>query len=106
MTLMIQFTTCVTVQGLQTDGNALAELRWFYDGRIACFSNSGERAGQWQIAALVAVVALTVMPLCLAMYMQRAVRKPEASRNIFDVSALPSYFEQFNDANRHWFTVM
>jgi hypothetical protein len=107
MTLMIQFTTCVTVQGLRADdGSALAELRWFYDGRIACFSDSGERAGQWQIAALVAVVALTIMPVCLAMYMQRAVSKPEASRNIFDVSALPSYFEQYNDANRHWFTVM
>ena len=45
MTLMIQCTTCVRVPGLKADdGSALAELRWFYDGRMACFSDSGEMA--------------------------------------------------------------
>jgi hypothetical protein len=73
---------------------------------MACFSDSGEMAGRWQIAALAAVVALTIIPLCLAIYMQRAVSKPEALRNVFDVSAMPSYFEEFNNANRHWFTVL
>jgi hypothetical protein len=106
LALMIQLTTCVSIQGYQDNGRALAELRWFYDGRIACFSDDGERPGQWQIAALIAVVILTCLPLGLALYMQRAMMKPEAAINVFDTSALPTYSEQYKSSTRHWFTVL
>jgi hypothetical protein len=103
---MIQCTTCVTLPGYQDRGVALAQLRWFYDGRVVCFSDLGEQSGLWQIAALVAVVVLVVMPFCLAIYMSRAALKPEASFNVFDVSAFPTYFDAFNSSNKHWFSVM
>jgi len=103
---MIQCTTCVEIKGYQDQGVALPQLRWFYDGRVVCFSDTGEQPGGWQIAALFAVVALVAMPGCLAIYMSRSAMKPEASRNIFDKSAFPTYFDTFNSSNRHWFTVM
>jgi hypothetical protein len=106
MTLLIQFTTCVTIEGYQEDGIVLPEVRWFYDGRIVCLSDSGERPGRWQIAALISVVILTFVPFCLALYMERAIKKPEGARNVFEISGLPAYMEQFNPSNRHWFTVM
>jgi hypothetical protein len=71
-----------------------------------CFSDSGERPGQWQIAAVVAVVVLVAMPCCLAIYMSRATLKPETSLNVFDKSAFSTYFDAYNSSNRHWFTVM
>jgi hypothetical protein len=100
--LMVQCTTCVTLPGYQERG----EVRWFYDGRVVCFSDVGERSGLWQIAASVAVVVLAVMPCCLVIYMSRASIKPEASFNTFDISAFPTYFDEFNSSNRHWFSVM
>jgi hypothetical protein len=106
LSLMIQCTTCVEMKGYQDQGVELPQLRWFYDGRVVCFSDSGEQPGGWQIAALFAVVALVAMPGCLAVYMSRSARKPETSRNIFDKSAFPTYFDTFNSSNRHWFTVM
>jgi hypothetical protein len=106
LSLMIQSTTCVEIKGYQDQGVALPQLRWFYDGRVVCFSDSGEQPGGWQIAALFAVVALVAMPGCLAVYMSRSAMKPETGRNIFDKSAFPTYFDTFNSSNRHWFTVM
>jgi hypothetical protein len=106
LSLMVQCTTCVRIQGLESQGKALPELRWFYDGRIVCFSDSGERSGMWQIAALIGVILLTVMPLLLALYMRKALSKPPASYSHFEMSAVPTYVGQFNPHNPHWFTVM
>jgi hypothetical protein len=103
LSLMIQCTTCITLPGYRDQGN---DLRWYYDGRVACFSDAGELPGRWQIAALVAVIMLTVLPLFLSIYMSRASMKPIILRNIFETSALPAYSEQFNSANMHWLTVM
>jgi hypothetical protein len=106
LSLMIQCTTCVTLPGYQDQGVAVPQLRWFYDGRIVCFSDTGELPGVWQFAALVAVVVLVAMPCSLAIYMNRASLKPEARLNTFDKSALSTYFGSHNASNKHWFAVM
>jgi hypothetical protein len=106
LSLMIQCTTCVTVGGYQVENSALSEVRWFYDGRVACFSDAGERSGRWQIAALIAVVFLTALPMVLAAYMSRVMKKCAADYSVFDISALPAYLQEFNSSNKHWFSVM
>jgi hypothetical protein len=106
LSLMVQCTTCVSITDIQIDGRASPELRWFYDGRVACFSDLGEVSGTWQIAAVIGVVLLAMLPLILAFYMSKTLKKPEESHNVFELSALPTYIEQFNSSNRHWFTVM
>jgi hypothetical protein len=106
LSLMIQCTTCVTIGGYQVEGSALPEVRWFYDGRVACFSDAGEQSGRWQIAALIAVVVLTALPMVLAIYMSRVMNKCAADYSVFDISALPAYLQEFNSSNKHWFSVM
>jgi hypothetical protein len=103
---MVQCTTCVSITDIQIDGRASPELRWFYDGRVACFSDLGEVSGTWQIAAVIGVVLLAMLPLILAFYLSKTLKKTEESHNVFELSALPTYIEQFNSSNRHWFTVM
>jgi hypothetical protein len=106
LSLMIQCTTCVTLVGYQDQASALPELRWFYDGRVVCFSDSGEHPGNWQIAAIFAVVTLIIMPCCLTIYMSRAILKPEGTLNVFDVSAFSTYFDAYKPSSQHWFTVL
>jgi len=106
LSLMVQCTTCVSIKDMQVDGNPTPALRWFYDGRVACFSDSGEISGTWQIAAVIGVVLLAMLPLLLAIYMSKTLKKSEESHNVFELSALPTYIEQFNSSNHHWFTVM
>jgi hypothetical protein len=106
LSLLVQCTTCINIKGLEIDGHPSVELRWFYDGRVACFSDSGTSPGSWQIAALIGVILLSLLPLMLALYMRRTLSKNTVSYNLFEVSALPEYLGQFNSSNKHWFTVM
>jgi hypothetical protein len=106
LSLLVQCTTCINIKGLEIDGHPSVELRWFYDGRVACFSDMGKLSGLWQIAALIGVILLSLLPLMLALYMRRTLSKNAASHNLFEVSALPAYLGQFNSSNKHWFTVM
>ncbi len=106
LSLLVQCTTCVNIKGLEIDGHPSAELRWFYDGRVACFSDSGKLPGLWQVAALIGVILLSLLPLMLALYMRRTLSKDADSYNLFEVSALPAYLGQFNASNKHWFTIM
>jgi hypothetical protein len=106
LSLLVQCTTCININGLEIDGHPSVELRWFYDGRVACFSDLGKLPGRWQIAALIGVILLSLLPLMLALYMRRTLSKDAASYNLFEVSALPAYLGQFNSSNKHWFTVM
>jgi hypothetical protein len=104
LSLLVQCTTCVRVEGLQTD--ASSDIRWFYDGRVVCFSDSGEQPGHWQFWALGGVVCMALVPLALALYMQNALKKAEEDQNVFDKSALPYYAGQFVDGSKHWFATM
>jgi hypothetical protein len=106
LSLLVQCTTCINIKGLKIDGQLSVELRWFYDGRVACFSDSGTLPGLWQIAALIGVILLSLLPLMLALYMRRTLSKNAVSYNLFEVSALPAYLGQFNSSNKHWFTIM
>jgi hypothetical protein len=105
LSLLVQGTTCVNVEGLQSDAS-LSNIRWFYDGRVVCFSDSGEQPGLWQFWALGGVVFMALVPLILAIYMRSALKKSEGDRNVFDRSALPYYADQFTDRSKHWFTIM
>ena len=106
LSLLVQCTTCINIKGLEIDGHPSVELRWFYDGRVVCFSDSGKLPGRWQIAALIGVILLSLLPLMLALYMRRTLSKNAVAYNVFEVSALPEYLGQFNSSNKHWFTVM
>jgi hypothetical protein len=106
LSLLVQCTTCINIKGLEIDGQSSVELRWFYDGRVACFSDSGTLPGLWQIAALIGVILLSLLPLMLALYMRRTLSRNAVSYNLFEVSALPAYLGQFNSSNKHWFTIM
>jgi hypothetical protein len=48
LVLLVQATSCVDLQGLN---DSAGTFRWYYDGRVACYSNTGKLDGRWQIAA-------------------------------------------------------
>jgi hypothetical protein len=93
------------MNGFPSD-TASSDIRWFYDGRVVCFSDSGEQPGLWQYWALGGVVFMALVPLLLAVYMHGALKKSEDERNVFDSSALPYYADQFVSGSKHWFAAM
>ena len=105
LSLLVQCTTCVNVEGFQSD-TASSVIRWFYDGRVVCFSDSGEQPGFWQFWALGGVIFMALVPLVLAIYMHIAMKKSEGDQNVFDRSALPYYAGQFASGSKHWFATM
>jgi hypothetical protein len=105
LSLLVQCTTCVKMNGFPSD-TASSDIRWFYDGRVVCFSDSGEQSGLWQYWALGGVVFMALVPLLLAVYMHGALKKSEDERNVFDSSALPYYADQFVSGSKHWFAAM
>ena len=47
----------MTLEGFDDAGGT---SRWFYDGRVACFTDRGKLDGRWQIAAAVFVAVSRV----------------------------------------------
>ena len=64
-TLMMQGTACVRLDGL-VDSNFFGN--WIYDGRVSCFSNSGEAPGLWQVASVFGVALVIIAPAALYFY--------------------------------------
>ena len=52
LVLLVNASSCVTLEGFDDAGGT---SRWFYDGRVSCFTYRGKFDGRWQIAAAVFV---------------------------------------------------
>jgi hypothetical protein len=48
LVLLVQATSCLDLQDLN---DSAGTFRWYYDGRVLCYSNNGKLDGRWQIAA-------------------------------------------------------
>ncbi len=57
LVLLVNASSCVTLEGFDDAGGT---SRWFYDGRVACFTDRGKLDGRWQIAAAVFVAVSRV----------------------------------------------
>jgi|LauGreSuBDMM15SN_2_FD.fasta_scaffold270300_1 hypothetical protein len=121
LVLLVHASSCVNLEGFN---ESVDTLRWFYDGRVVCFSNSGKLDGQWQIAAAVFVAVSCILililqyrnvkdaqiflslPLLLFLYMKRSMRIPQANLNWFDSTAVPHYHAMFRSGAKHWMVIM
>jgi hypothetical protein len=101
--LMMQGTACVRLEGLF---DAADDLRWIYDGRVACFSDSGELPGRWQIASAIGVVVVLIAPALLWRIMLGIQRLDERLRSPLKQSALEAYSGPYFSHARHWMVVM
>jgi hypothetical protein len=64
LVLLVHATSCVNLEGFN---ESVDTLRWYYDGRVVCFSNNGKLDGRWQIAAVV-FVAVSCLLVLIFMY--------------------------------------
>ncbi len=101
--LMMQGTACFHLDGLL---DAAGERRWIYDGRVACFSNSGVLPGEWQAASAIGVAVMLVAPACLWRIMVRLESMEKHERSQFQESALVAYSGIYASNARHWMVIM
>jgi hypothetical protein len=102
-TLMMQGTACIRLYGLFDPAD---ELRWIYDGRVACFSDSGELPGLWQVAPVIGVVLALIAPAVLWRIMLGIHELDERLRSTFQKTLLDAYSGLFFSNARHWMVVM
>jgi len=103
VSLMMQGTACVRLEGLF---DAADDLRWIYDGRVACFSDSGELPGRWQVASAIGVVVVLIAPAALWRTMLGIQRLDERLRSTFQQTVLDAYSDLFFSNAQHWMVVM
>jgi hypothetical protein len=101
--LMMQGTACVRLTGLF---DATDELRWIYDGRVACFSDSGDLPGRWQVAPAIGVIFVLIAPALLWRAMLEIQRLDENLRSPFQQTLLEAYSGLYYSNARHWMVVM
>jgi hypothetical protein len=101
--LMMQGTACVRLEGLF---DAADDLRWIYDGRVACFSDSGELPGRWQLASAFGVVVVLIAPAALWRLMLGIQRLDEHLRSPLQQTLLEAYSGAYFSNARHWTVVM
>lgn len=102
-TLMMQGTSCVNLDGLM---NSNIGGNWIYDGRVACFSNSGDVSGLWQVASAFGVAAVLVAPAILLRTMQRIARLDKPVRSQLQNTLLEAYSGNYAPNASHWKVVM
>jgi hypothetical protein len=100
---MMQGTACIRLTDLPGAEN---ELRWIYDGRVACFSDSGELPGLWQVAPAIGVAFVLVAPFMLWRLMLGIQRMEQSSRSKFQQTLLAAYSGPYFSRTRHWMVVM
>jgi CRP-like cAMP-binding protein len=101
--LMLQGTQCVLIRGIGAPGG---DLRWLYDGRVACFSDEGQVSGTWQIGSAIGVVISLLAPALLMVAMMRIVAvEPDARPELYSIS-LTAYSSPFVEGAFHWTVVM
>jgi hypothetical protein len=101
--LLMQGTACVRLEGLF---DAADDLRWIYDGRVACFSDSGELSGRWQVASAIGIVAVMIAPTLLWRIMLGIQRLDERLRSPLQDTLLEAYYGPYFSNARHWMVVM
>lgn len=101
--LMMQGTSCIRLTGLL---EAEDELRWIYDGRVACFFDSGELPGRWQVLPAVGVVFVLIAPVVLWRIMVGIKRLDECMRSPFQRTLLEAYSGPYFSNAFHWMVVM
>jgi hypothetical protein len=101
--LMMQGTACVRLNGLL---DAADGLRWFYDGRVVCFSDSGEFSGLWQIVPAIGVALALIAPALLWRLMLGIQQLDKSLRSSFQETLLNAYSTPYCSHACHWMVVM
>jgi hypothetical protein len=102
-TLMMQGTACVRLDGL-VDSNFFGN--WIYDGRVSCFSNSGEAPGLWQVASVFGVALVIIAPAVLLQIMRRIAWTEKRFRTQLQETLLEAYSGSYAANACHWKVVM
>jgi hypothetical protein len=101
--LMMQGTACVRLNGFL---DADDDLRWIYDGRVACFSDSGDFPGQWQIAPAWGVALFFLLPAALWKVTSRIQKMEKRLRTPFQETLWEAYSGPHSSNACHWMVVM
>jgi hypothetical protein len=102
-TLMMQGTACYRLNGFL---DADADLRWIYDGRVACFLDSGEFPGRWQIASAFGVALVVLAPAMLFRAMSAIKQTEKRLRSSFQQTLWDAYSSHHASHACHWMVVM
>jgi hypothetical protein len=102
-TLMMQGTACYRLNGFR---DADDHLRWIYDGRVACFSDSGDLPGRWQVAPAFGVALCAIAPAVLWRITSRIKRLEKKLRSPFQETLLEEYSGAHSSNACHWMVVM
>lgn len=101
--LMLQGTQCLRLRGIDASGG---ELRWLYDGRVACFSNEGELSGTWQFGSAVGVAIALLSPALLLVTMMRIEATDSKLRSELHSIFFTAYSGPYLEGASHWTVVM
>ena len=101
--LMLQGTQCLRLDGIDAPGG---DLRWLYDGRVACFSNEGQVHGTWQIGSAVGVAICLILPAALMLKMMAIEATDAGERSEMQSIAYASYSGPYAEEATHWTVVM
>jgi hypothetical protein len=102
-TLMMQGTACYRLNDFR---DADDHLRWIYDGRVACFSDSGDLPGRWQVAPAFGVALCALAPAVLWRITSRIKRLEKKMRLPFQETLLEEYSSAHSSNACHWMVVM
>jgi CRP-like cAMP-binding protein len=101
--LMLQGTQCLRLRGIDAPGG---ELRWLYDGRVACFSTEGEVSGAWQFGSAVGVAIALLSPALLLVTMMRIEATDPKLRSELHTISFTAYSGPYLEGASHWTVVM
>jgi hypothetical protein len=101
--LMLQGTQCLRLDGIDAPGG---DLRWLYDGRVACFSNDGQVHGTWQIGSAVGVAVCLILPAALMLKMMAIEASDAGQRSEMQSIAYVFYSGPYAQDATHWTVVM
>jgi hypothetical protein len=102
-TLMMQGTSCIQLDGM-ADSNIGGN--WIYDGRVACYSNSGIVSGRWQVASAIGVAVVLIAPALLLRIMLRIARLEKSQRTQLQETLLEAYSGAHPPSACHWKVIM
>jgi hypothetical protein len=103
VSLLMKGTACFRLNGYV---NAADDRRWIYDGRVACFSDSGDLPGRWQVASAFGVAVVLIAPVFLWRMMVRIHRLEKHLRSAFQVTLMEAYSGPHSPRACHWMIVM
>jgi hypothetical protein len=102
--LLMKGTACIRLNGYVNGADDTT--RWIYDGRVACFSDSGDLPGQWQIASAFGVAVVLLAPVFLWRLMVQIQRLEKHLRSTLQVTLWEAYAGPHSPKACHWMIVM